>query len=321
MAWRSSGASNRELVENLWRNKLITRPEVKEAFLKVDRAHYAPSFPYDDSPQPIGHGATISAPHMHASAVEHLLPFLLPSPARPAPRVLDVGSGSGYLTAVMAELAGDRGLVVGLEHIPALRDLAERNLARSDRGRALLRAGRVRFRVGDGRRGWVEPREDGGAGADEDAARWDAIHVGAAAAEVHPALLDQLRAPGACSSPSTTTPPAGASTSGVRSRYLNEICDIKSSCTRSGSCWFSATKRMLTVILTLTLRSATSPANTYVPGQRDAGAHPRCPGVTHRRHRVEIVEADAVQRHCLGWNSSFIHCIFVMTNTPMVRRR
>ncbi|KAL2115201.1 hypothetical protein VTJ04DRAFT_10864 [Mycothermus thermophilus] len=195
MAWRSTGTSNAELVENLARNGLITKPEVKEAFLKVDRAHYAPSFPYDDSPQPIGHAATISAPHMHATAVEHLFPYVIPtapddsgSGGRPNPRILDVGSGSGYLTAVLAELAGPTGLVVGLEHISELRDLGERNMAKSARGRELLESGRVRFRVGDGRKGWTEPGEEG--------KKWDAIHVGAAAAEVHKDLLDQLNSPG-----------------------------------------------------------------------------------------------------------------------------
>lgn len=206
MAWRSSGASNRDLVENLWRHELITHPQVKEAFLKVprlqnfgqvkaltqkaqvDRAHYAPSYPYDDSPQPIGHAATISAPHMHASAVEHLLPYLTPTDANPAPRALDIGSGSGYLTHVLAELAGPRGRVVGVEHIAPLAELGERNMRRSADGRALLESGRVRFRVGDGRKGWVEEGEEG--------EKWDAIHVGASAAEVHPELLAQLRAPG-----------------------------------------------------------------------------------------------------------------------------
>ncbi|KAK4098502.1 protein-L-isoaspartate O-methyltransferase [Parathielavia hyrcaniae] len=194
MAWRSSGGSNRDLVENLWRNNLITHPLVKEAFLKVDRAHYAPSLPYDDSPQPIGHGATISAPHMHAAAVEELLPYLTPSSSSsssslaPPPRALDIGSGSGYLTHVMAELVGPRGTVVGVEHIAPLRDLGEHNMAKSGRGRELLANGRVRFRVGDGRKGWVEPGEE--------EEKWDAIHVGAAAAEVHGPLLEQLRAPG-----------------------------------------------------------------------------------------------------------------------------
>ncbi|KAI0118035.1 protein-L-isoaspartate O-methyltransferase [Hypoxylon sp. NC0597] len=223
MAWRSSGTSNEELVENLWRNKLITDPVVKSAFLKVDRAHYAPSFPYEDSPQPIGHGATISAPHMHANAVETLLPFLLPKvededeprgtrkvvgqTGRPR-RVLDIGSGSGYLTHVLAELVGETGVVVGLEHIPELKELGERNMAKSREGRALLESGRVRFRVGDGRKGWAEPspteaQPGVGGPADADAPTkrdeeggWDAIHVGAAAVELHDELVQQLRSPG-----------------------------------------------------------------------------------------------------------------------------
>ncbi|KAK7757588.1 hypothetical protein SLS62_000603 [Diatrype stigma] len=237
MAWRSSGTSNATLVENLWRNKLITQPLVKEAFLRVDRAHYAPAHPYEDRPQSIGHSATISAPHMHANAVESLLPFLLPPPKtasasseggissssspsqqkavvghpRRPRRILDIGSGSGYLTHVLAELAGDDGVVVGLEHIQALRDLGEANMGKSAEGRALLAAGRVRFRVGDGRKGWSEPAHDRkpgvGGPADEDAASkdnssegetggWDAIHVGAAAAELHEELVRQLRSPG-----------------------------------------------------------------------------------------------------------------------------
>ncbi|KAK0648076.1 protein-L-isoaspartate O-methyltransferase [Cercophora newfieldiana] len=188
MAWRSSGATNRDLIENLWRNDLIKSPSVKAAFLKVDRAHYAPSAAYEDSPQPIGHSATISAPHMHATAVENLLPYLTPSEARPAPRVLDVGSGSGYLTHIMAELVGDKGTVVGIEHITPLRELGEENMGKSEEGRKFLASKRARFRVGDGRKGWVEPGEEGQG--------WDAIHVGASAARVHEEMLEQLKSPG-----------------------------------------------------------------------------------------------------------------------------
>lgn len=143
--------------------------------------------PYEDSPQPIGHAATISAPHMHASAVEHVLPYLLPAgPSEPPRRVLDVGSGSGYLTHLLAELAGEGSVVVGLEHIPELTDLGARNVARSEEGRGLLERGALRFRTGDGRKGWVE---DG-------RAEWDVIHVGASAKEVHKELLNQIRSPG-----------------------------------------------------------------------------------------------------------------------------
>ncbi|KAM7218052.1 Protein of unknown function (DUF2370) domain containing protein [Rhypophila decipiens] len=192
MAWRSSGATNTDLIENLWRNKMITTPVVKSAFLSVDRAHYAPSsHPYDDSPKSIGHGATISAPHMHASAVENLLPYLLPSEERPAPRVLDIGSGSGYLTHALAELVGDKGVVVGVEHISELKELGEKNMGKSVEGKEFLSSGRARFRVGDGRRGWVERADDG-----EMIDKWDAIHVGASAAILHDELLDQLKSPG-----------------------------------------------------------------------------------------------------------------------------
>ncbi|KAF2481847.1 protein-L-isoaspartate O-methyltransferas-like protein [Neohortaea acidophila] len=179
MAWRSSGATNEALIENLARHGLITSSRVKQAMLGVDRAHYAPSSPYQDSPQSIGHAATISAPHMHAAAAESLLPFL-----KPGSKVLDVGSGSGYLTHVLAELVKPGGRVVGVEHIQPLVELGTRNTRKSEEGRELMDAGGIRYVKGDGRLGWAED------------APYDAIHVGAAARDVHPALVEQLKAPG-----------------------------------------------------------------------------------------------------------------------------
>ncbi|KAJ4404675.1 hypothetical protein N0V82_010452 [Gnomoniopsis sp. IMI 355080] len=200
MAWRSHGTSNETLVQQLWRNGLIKNERVRDAFLKVDRGHYAPRNPYNDSPQSIGHAATISAPHMHASAVEHLVERIV-DPDVSAPRVLDIGCGSGYLTHILAELVGDKGMVVGLEHIPQLRDLSESNMRKSPEGSAFLDSGRVRFRVGDGRKGWVEPppsptRTGEGEGGSSDSSGWDVIHVGAAAATLHSELVEQLRMPG-----------------------------------------------------------------------------------------------------------------------------
>jgi protein-L-isoaspartate(D-aspartate) O-methyltransferase len=134
---------------------------------------------------------------MHASACESLLSYLpVPSP-RPL-RVLDIGSGSGYLTHVLAELVGEEGRVVGVEHITELRDLGEANMRKSEEGRGLLERGRVRFVVGDGRKGWVDPEGEGEAkdpGGEEERG-WDAIHVGAAAVKVHEELVAQLRRPG-----------------------------------------------------------------------------------------------------------------------------
>ena len=97
----------------------------------------------------------------------------------------------------MAELVGDAGTVVGIEHIAPLRDLGESNMGRSAEGRAFLAAGRAKFRVGDGRRGWDDEVRDAEVGTvRRRGAGWDAIHVGASATEVHPALVEQLRAPG-----------------------------------------------------------------------------------------------------------------------------
>ena len=118
---------------------------------------------------------------MHAAACESLLPFLYPGA-----RVLDVGSGSGYLTHVLSKLVEDEGegKVVGVDHIRELVDLASNNMRKSQDGKEMLNNGKVQFVKADGRKGWKE----GGP--------YDAIHVGAAATEAHPILLDQLKAPG-----------------------------------------------------------------------------------------------------------------------------
>lgn len=119
---------------------------------------------------------------MHAAACESLLPFL-----KPGARVLDVGSGSGYLTHVLAELIQPGGTVVGLEHIQALSDLGAGNTAKSAEGKKFLDEGGIVYVKGDGRKGWT------GRGGEQG---WDAIHVGAAAAGWHQELIDQLKRPG-----------------------------------------------------------------------------------------------------------------------------
>ncbi|KAH0837847.1 protein-L-isoaspartate O-methyltransferase [Lanmaoa asiatica] len=181
MAWRCSGRTNTELISNLTKNKILTTDQVADAMSRVDRANFVlkRSQAYEDMPQSIGHGATISAPHMHAHALEHLRPFL-----HPGATVLDVGSGSGYLCAVLHHLVSPsqpgapQGTVVGIDHIPELVEWSKNNLIDNGLGPA-LDGGRVLVVTGDGRQG-----------------PYDAIHVGAASEVLPEMLVKQLKAPG-----------------------------------------------------------------------------------------------------------------------------
>ncbi|XP_014296761.1 protein-L-isoaspartate(D-aspartate) O-methyltransferase [Microplitis demolitor] len=174
---RYNGRSNKELVQYLKRSGIIKSDRVFEAMCAVDRGKYViRGNPYVDSPQGIGYGVTISAPHMHAYALEYLEDKL-----KNGKRALDIGSGSGYLTACMGMMVSPDGVAIGIDHISELQALATRNIKADNP--ELLESGRVKLFVGDGREGYP-------AGAP-----YDAIHVGAAAKETPHALIDQL-APG-----------------------------------------------------------------------------------------------------------------------------
>lgn len=177
MAWRSHGKNNAELVRNLKTNGIIQSDVVEQAMLSVDRANYCKNNSYMDAPQSIGFGVTISAPHMHAHALELLKDQLVNGT-----RALDVGSGSGYLTACMAKVMGDKGIAVGIDHIPELNKAAVQNITNDNP--ALLESNRVHLVTGDGRQGYQEYSP------------YDAIHVGAAAPVLPKALVDQLKVGG-----------------------------------------------------------------------------------------------------------------------------
>lgn len=105
----------------------------REAIAIVDRRSFLPEAQvrsaHHDMPLPIGHGATCSQP----TTVEAMLQLLDP---RPGHRVLDVGSGSGWTTALLAHLVGAEGEVVGVEIEPALVELGRAHLRAWARARA-----------------------------------------------------------------------------------------------------------------------------------------------------------------------------------------
>jgi protein-L-isoaspartate(D-aspartate) O-methyltransferase len=119
---------------------------------------------YADAALPLAAGQTISQPYVVAFICQGLA-------LRGGERVLDVGAGSGYQAAVLAELAGD---VHSIERIPALAHAAEAALAAAGYGR-------VHVHVGDGRLGLAEH------------APYDAIAVAAATRQVPPPLAEELR--------------------------------------------------------------------------------------------------------------------------------
>ncbi|CAF3367655.1 unnamed protein product [Rotaria sp. Silwood1] len=163
-----------DLIQSLVRQNIIKHARIKTAMLATDRLDFSTDRLYEDAPQPIGYNVTISAPHMHAYALEMLQDKLIPGA-----RVLDVGSGSGYLTTCIARLIQPGGKAIGIEHIPELVELSIKNISKN--ARSLLDDKTLEIVVGDGRLGYPQ----GGP--------YDAIHVGAAAPNRPNALIEQLK--------------------------------------------------------------------------------------------------------------------------------
>lgn len=161
------------LLNDLKRQGVIKTQSVYNTMLKVDRADFINRNPYADSPQYIDSGATISAPHMHAYALEYLSSFI-----KPGCKILDVGSGSGYLTVALSKMMNDSGLVVGIEHIKNLYEIGVSNIEKNHKD--LLINKKIIMVQGDGRKGYKEY------------APYKCIHVGAAAEKIPDDLINQL---------------------------------------------------------------------------------------------------------------------------------
>jgi protein-L-isoaspartate(D-aspartate) O-methyltransferase len=157
--------------EKMVRTQLAERgirdPRVLDAMRAVPRHEFIPENlrpdAYEDRPLPIGEGQTISQPYIVAAMLDHLL-------LRPTDRVLEVGTGSGYVTALLSLLCAE---VFSVERHAQLAAAADATLRR-------LGYANVKIKVGDGSLGWSEY------------APFDAILVSAATAQVPAPLFEQL---------------------------------------------------------------------------------------------------------------------------------
>jgi protein-L-isoaspartate(D-aspartate) O-methyltransferase len=210
-AWTCHGKNQWDLVDHLRQANIVKTSAVTQVLQQVDRANYIPADgtgtgsdstnPYMDTPQSIGLGQTISAPHMHAHVLEEIYPSLV---GKSDVRMLDVGCGSGYLTAALGRWVHNRpgengphnnnnnnnnnilgvtsGKVFGIDVRQHLVDLTRRNIGTEDKD--LFDDGIVEVSLRDG---WVGLPEE---------APFDAIHVGAAAESMPYQLLQQLKLDG-----------------------------------------------------------------------------------------------------------------------------
>ena len=155
------------MVERQIRARGISAPAVLEALAAVPRHRFVPEAlaprAYDDTPLPIGYDQTISQPYVVAYMTEA-------AALRPDAKVLDIGTGSGYQAAVLAEIVSR---VYSIEIVPELAERSRRLLAD-------LGYDNVEVSTGDGYGGWP------------DEAPFDAIVVAAAPDHVPPALVEQL---------------------------------------------------------------------------------------------------------------------------------
>jgi protein-L-isoaspartate(D-aspartate) O-methyltransferase len=160
-----------QLVTNLCREGYIKTERVKQAFLTIPREAFLPDslkdYAYVDTPLEIGQGQTISAPHMVAIMCESL-------DVKDGQKILEIGTGSGYHAAIVAQLIGKTGHVYTIERLESLAKKAKENLKH-------IGCTNVIVEVGDGSCGLplYQP--------------YDRIYVTCAAPYMPQPLIDQLQ--------------------------------------------------------------------------------------------------------------------------------
>lgn len=165
------------LVRDLIYQGYLKTDRVIDAFSKIRRVDFVPedleSAAQANIPLPIGQGQTISQPLTVAFMLEKLEPL-------PGNKILDVGSGSGWATALLAHIVGKKGKVIGMERIKELCDFGINNVSKYH----LIEGGRVKIICADGTKGYINE------------APYDRILVSAAAREIPKELKKQLKVGG-----------------------------------------------------------------------------------------------------------------------------
>lgn len=162
------------LINELIKRGYLKTPRIVEAFRRIDRIDFVPERlkgeAYANAPLPIGFGQTISQP----LTVAFMLELLNPEKGN---KILDIGSGSGWQTALLADAVGQEGKIFAMELIPELKELGEKNVRKYN----FLGKGIVDFICADGSKGLAEK------------APFDRIIVAAAGKAIPPALKEQLK--------------------------------------------------------------------------------------------------------------------------------
>lgn len=141
------------LIEDLIKDGWLKTPEIISAFRKIKRVDFLPKGMEDlaelNEALPIGFGQTISQPLVVAFMLEQLQP-------QPGEKILDIGSGSGWTSALLAEIVGGPskaeypGKVIAIEIVPELKEFGEKNVAKYN----FIEKGIVEFIYTDGSKGY-----------------------------------------------------------------------------------------------------------------------------------------------------------------------